>query len=121
MFMRTKVWAVFTGALALGGAAFPATATTWDSYSVGSIQMPDATRNCVFFELVGVSEADPAVPSNPWMAIRATQNGYSQIVAFLLWARAIGTPIGVVTTGAASGGGCSANGPMVGVSSIYAR
>lgn len=105
----------------LGGMSLPANAVTYESYQVGSILMPDATRNCVFFELVGVNQADPVVPSNPWMAIPATQNGYSQIVAFLLWARALGTPISVVTSGAISNGGCASADQVVGVNMIYAR
>lgn len=118
---KCEWWLKGLGALAASVFAVPTFATTWDSYLVGSIEMPDPARNCLFFELTGVAEADPAVPGSAWMAIPATQNGYSQIVAFLLWARSTGTPIGVVTSGAAATGGCSGNGPIVGVNNIYAR
>ena len=107
-------------ALSLVEMSAPVTATTWESYQVGRIQMPDAYRNCIFFQLVGVAEADPSVPGNPWIAVPATENGYSQIVAFLLWARATQTPIGVVTSGVPSTGGCSSASAIVGISNIYA-
>jgi hypothetical protein len=61
---------------------------------------PD-TRECAFFRLIGVSEADPATPGVPWFAVPKTHPGYREIVAILLQARATGAPLQhVATTGA---------------------
>src|SRR5687767_8704333 len=42
---------------------------------VAAFHAPD-TRDCSFFQLVGVSEADPAVPGNPWFAVPKSHMGY---------------------------------------------
>jgi hypothetical protein len=62
------------------------------------------------FTLVGVLTADPIVNQVPWIAIPAEQTGFAQIFAFLLWAKATGTPVNVTTTGALAGGTCTAGG-----------
>jgi hypothetical protein len=57
----------------------------------------------VFFQLSGVSEADPAAP-NVWFAVPKTHAGFKEIVAMLLAARMSGALVSVSTTGAVACG-----------------
>lgn len=58
------------------------------------------TRDCFFFQLTGVSEADPAIPGEAWFAIPQSNAGYKDAVAILMLARATGAPlVHVKTTG----------------------
>lgn len=94
-------------------------ATSWNNQQIGAILPPDS-RDCVMFTMVGVSTVDPIVNSVPWVAIPSSQAGYSLLYSFLLWAKATGTPVNVVTTGALAGGACTAGGNVVGLTQIYA-
>ena len=94
-------------------------ATTWTNQQIAAILPPDS-RNCVMFTLVGVSTADPIVNQVPWIAIPAEQTGFSQVYAFLLWAKASGTLVNVITSGALAGGTCTAGGNVVGLTQVYA-
>ena len=75
--------------------------------TVSVVHSPD-TRECIFFQLDGVAEADPIAPGNPWFAVPKTHNGYKEIVATLLMARATGAPLQQVTTSGALACGHSA-------------
>jgi hypothetical protein len=81
---------------------------------VGVIMPPDH-RDCVFFQLVGVSAPDPSVSSSAWIAVPRSQTGFNEIYAFLLWAKGTGTHITVETNGQAVN---SCSGP-VGVWQVY--
>jgi len=72
------------------------------------------------FTMLGVSTADPLVNNVPWVAIPSNQTGYSLLYSFLFWAKATGTPINVVTTGAVAGGTRTSGGNVVGLTQIYA-
>jgi hypothetical protein len=72
-------------------------------------------RDCVFFTLEGVAEADSINPSSSWFAIPGTQTDYAQIYALLLSAKMAGSSVNVITTGSAAGGACS---PYAGVSVV---
>jgi hypothetical protein len=100
-------------------AAENAGATTWNNQQIAAILPPDS-RNCVMFTMVGVSTADPVVNQVPWIGIPAEQTGFSQIYAFLLWAKATGTAVNVTTSGALAGGTCTAGGNVVGLTQVYA-
>ena len=82
--------------------------------AVGVIMPPDS-RDCVFFQLVGVSEPDPAVPGIPWIAVPRTQLGFKEICALLLWAKGSGQLVTVETSSTAQ----SACAGAVGVWQIY--
>src|SRR5688500_2431456 len=83
-----------------------AEAVHWPGRQVGRILAPD-TRDCVFFELVGVTEADAAVPTGgSWFAMPRGALGFKEIYSLLLLAKATGIPMTVETTGAAVGGLC---------------
>ncbi len=88
---------------AVAAVAFALPLTAWprwhENKSVRSIGSPDS-RQCIFFQLTGVSEADPVNPNNPWFAVAKTHGGYKEIVAMLMMAKATGIPISVGTTGA---------------------
>jgi hypothetical protein len=96
-----------------------ANAVTWPSRQIGRLLMPDSARDCVFFELVGVSQPDPAVPGTALIAVPKTQNGFKEIYALLLWAKATESVLTVETTGQPAGGGCSSLGNVVGLHQIY--
>jgi len=59
-------------------------------------------RNCFFFQLDGVSEADPVKPNNPWFAVPFSKVSANNVMSILMAAKASETPIKVSTTGAAS-------------------
>jgi hypothetical protein len=82
--------------------------------SVGVIMPPDY-RDCVFFQLVGVSVPDPGVSTSPWIAIPRSQVGFKEIYALLLWAKGSGTNITVETSGEA----VASCGGAVGVWQVY--
>lgn len=56
------------------------------------------SRACFFFQLNGVSEADPVVPGDYWFAIPQSNAGYKDAVAILMLARATGMPLAHVKT-----------------------
>jgi hypothetical protein len=68
--------------------------------SVSVVYSPDE-RECIFFTLDGVTQADASVmQNNEWFAVPKTHAGYKEIAAMLLMARATGTPLQhVLTTG----------------------
>jgi hypothetical protein len=88
--------------------AFDAGAATYTGVAVTILQSPTPTQDCIYFQLAGVSQADPVAPSNPWFAVPSTQNGASGIYAALLSARVAGAPISVTTSGNLAGGSCGA-------------
>lgn len=100
------------------GLCVPAFASQHEDRQVSQVLMPDH-RDCVFFNRVGVSEASPAIPGNPWIAIHRSHQGFREIFAFLLWAKGSGTPVAVTTTGSVSTG-CNASENIVGLMQIYA-
>jgi len=68
------------------------------SKSIGALMGPDDTRDCTFFTLQGVSQADPNVASE-WFAIPRIHQGFKEITALLLAAKVSGIPINVTTNG----------------------
>jgi hypothetical protein len=67
--------------------------------AVEYIQSTSILQDCLYFTLTGVTEADPATPSNPYFAIPRSQYGAKDAYAMLLTARAAGARIRVTTTG----------------------
>ena len=96
-------------------------AEVWDHALLSTVELPDASHNCIFFKLQNVPQADGAFPNNPWMAIPATQVGFAQMYDVLVRQKSGGRfTLGVVTSGAAAPGCASANfSEIVGVTYIY--
>jgi hypothetical protein len=77
----------------------PLLASVHVNKEVAIVHSPDA-RECVFFQLSGVNEADPVIPGNPWFAVAKSHTGYKEIFAALLIARTTGrTLVHVATNG----------------------
>lgn len=77
-----------------------ATAAVHINKEVAVVHSPD-TRECVFFQLSGVTEADPSTPGVPWFAVPKTHVGYKEVFATLMLARATGRPLNHVATSGA--------------------
>ena len=73
------------------------------------IQPPQWNSDCLFFKLVGVSEADPILTGNPWFAVPRAHPGFQETFAILLAAQKAGTTVWVRTTGQIAGGACAQN------------
>ena len=58
----------------------------------------DAVSACIFFRLVGVNEANPAVPNDVYFAIDMTKPNAKEMYASILSARASGNPVYRVLT-----------------------
>lgn len=57
-----------------------------------------ADSSCIFFQLSGVTEANPAVPSGVWFGIDKNQGNAKEMYALLLSARISGTSLARVLT-----------------------
>jgi hypothetical protein len=57
-----------------------------------------ADSPCIFFQLTGVTEANPAVPSGVWFGIDKNQGNAKEMYALLLSARLSGTSLARVLT-----------------------
>lgn len=115
--MNIKLNALLVSIAVMMLLGFRAEAATWAGAPVSILELPDPGHNCIFFTLTNVSEADPAFPGNPWMAIPASQIGFQQMYELLLRVKLGGGAIGVVTSGAAAPG-CTpldSSRPIVGV------
>lgn len=59
-----------------------------------------ADSSCIFFQLTGVAQANPAVPNSVWFGIDKNQGNAKEMYALLLGSRISGTPlIRVLTNG----------------------
>jgi hypothetical protein len=58
----------------------------------------DAVNSCTFFRLVGVNEANPAVPNDVYFAIDMTKANAKEMYASILGARLSGSPVYRVLT-----------------------
>jgi hypothetical protein len=96
MRMSIKVWTTLL--LAIGSSV--AGAVDYSNSQL-SILRPGGDRPCTLFQLVGVTQADPAAPY-VWFAVPDTLPDYSALVAGLFLAKATGSGIDVSTTGAVS-------------------
>jgi hypothetical protein len=94
-----------------------ATAMTQHAYKlITTIEPPQATTDCLYFQLAGVGEADPLTPNNPWFAMPRSHPGFREIYAMILMTKATGMEVVVRTTGSLAGGAC---GNYVGVHEVY--
>jgi hypothetical protein len=82
--------------------------TSHISKTIAEVQPPQAGKDCVYFRLNGVTEADPILPNNPYFALPRTHVGFKEIYAMMLAAYLGGTSVSAQTTGAAAGGDCGA-------------
>jgi hypothetical protein len=106
--LRTRIIWVAAASLAVN-ALLTDVAMSGQNYTatIAALQPPSSYQDCVFFTLVGIPQADPIVPNNPWFALSRTQIGYTEMYAALLAAKLSGSTLNVVTTGAVGGGGCT--------------
>ena len=59
-----------------------------------------ADSNCIFFQLSGVTEANPVKPNGAWFAIERNQGNAKEMYALLLSVRLSGNTLArVLTTG----------------------
>lgn len=100
--MRFKQLIAFAATLA-GVAALPASAGTNRGNQHVAVTQIDV-RPCLFFQLQGVSEADPVVPSAPWFAISTSNPNYQTLASKLLSAKLSNQPLNVQTDGSTSCG-----------------
>lgn len=105
------------GAMLLVLISLPVDATTWSGRQIGRVFMPD-DRDCIFFTLAGDPVLEPSVANTPWLAVPRSQNGFREIYAFLLWAKATGTSVDVYTSGIASDASCNTHGTIAGLAQI---
>lgn len=89
--------------------------TSYNNITITLVQSPTPGGDCLYFELSGITQADPIVPNNAWFAIPSSQNGYNGIYAMVIAAKLAAAPISVTTTGALAGGTC---GPFAGIDHI---
>ena len=66
--------------------------------TVTTVHSPD-WRPCTFFQLDGVTQADPVAPNNPWFAVQTTYIGHDVIVSILLTALTTNKEVHVETSG----------------------
>ena len=100
--MRLKKFIAVAAALA-GVAALPAlAATSRNNQHVGVTQVD--VRPCFFFQLQGVSEADPVNPGSIWFALPTSNPNYQILASTLLSAKLTNQPINVQTDGSTSCG-----------------
>ena len=118
----SRYFSAYSRQLRVSGAVL--LATCWFTGPVRATQNYTATVNqvqwsfldsCLFFSLVGVTQADPINPNSPWFAVVPTQTGFSQVYAMLLSGKLAGSTIYVVTTGSAAGSTC---GSYAGVAAV---
>ena len=115
---KTKILQVWIWTCLMTSVNFAFASSTWVGKQVGRISAPD-WRNCLYFELVGVPEADASIPGASWFAVDKGQPGYTEIYSMLLWAKATGAAVSVVTTTGPAQGNCSASGNFIGVVNVY--
>lgn len=94
---RRVVCVLVAGAVAVMTA--PANGASHLDKSVTVIQSVEYSWLCSFFQLEGVSEADPAVPGNAWFALPQDHPGYDELVAMIISAQAGDGKVDVFTDG----------------------
>lgn len=103
MKVKEKAMKMHTSAMSLAlllglvAASADATMVPFFDKTVSDLQA-DSYNPCIFFKLSGVTEANPAVPNDPWFAIDNTQSNAKELYAILLSARLADRPIARVLT-----------------------
>ena len=69
-----------------------------DQKSVSTVQASTNT-DCIYFQLEGVSQADPVVPNEPWFTVSAANPAKDSILSLALAAYASGSTVRVSTSG----------------------
>lgn len=72
---------------------------SWENKTVSMLSSTYDGADCIYFTLVGVSEADPIKPGDPTFAIPRSQFGSKDGYAMLLVAKTSGQPVRVLTRG----------------------
>ncbi len=98
--MRNYVVLVAVALMSTPGASW-ASEHAWKAVAI--VHSPDS-RDCVFFQLVGVSEADQVAPGNPWFAVPKSHLGFKEIFSMLITARVTGQSVYVSTESSLSCG-----------------
>jgi hypothetical protein len=95
-----KIRGLITAAVVAMCCANTASADSHYNKTISLLEVP-AGGDCYFFQLAGVSQADPVVPNSPWFAISKTSPSSSsskELYAILLAARLQGTTLNRVLT-----------------------
>jgi hypothetical protein len=71
---------------------------------IAALISPGATSQCALFKLLGVAQADPVVPGQPWFALPMSNVGFHEQFAVLLTAAFNNHAIFLQTTGQATCG-----------------
>jgi hypothetical protein len=79
-------------------ASWSAIAEEHSDKKIGTIRSPDG-RPCILFQLIGVSQADPAIPEVPWFAIRQNNPGYKEMLSMIMSAKLTDKLVSVSTSG----------------------
>ncbi len=94
--MRRKFQLALTLASVFAGTSATWAATNWTA-PVTWLESETSAQDCIYFELSGVSTADPATPNNPWFAISRGQFGAADALATLLVAKTAGLSVNITT------------------------
>ena len=98
---------IYLMALAASLGAPCTAATSRSNQSIQDIQAD--SRPCLFFNLAGVSEADPAVPAQIWFTIPTSNANYQTQASIILSSKVAGKPLRVQTDGTVSCGYATAS------------
>jgi hypothetical protein len=79
-------------------ASMPLAATDHYGKLVGQLFGPDY-RDCFFFTLQGVGQADPVTPGNHWFAVPSSHLGFKELFSLIMSQRLAGQTVNVTTTG----------------------
>ncbi|MEG3126133.1 hypothetical protein [Sphingomonas sp. GB1N7] len=94
----------FVAAVALAGIGVaPASANTYRSNQHVNWTQIDS-RPCLFFNLRGVSEADPVLPGEEWFAVPTSNPNYTTFASIILSAKLSNQPVSISTDGTISCG-----------------
>jgi len=84
--------------------AYSLAATDHSDKKVAIIHSGD-TRDCYFFKLEGVTEADPVASNNDWFAVPFDKPSAKNVIGILMAAKASNTAVTAKTTGQLACGG----------------
>lgn len=79
-------------------ASYSVMAEDYSDKKVGIVRSPDG-RPCTLFQLIGVNQADPAIPEAPWFAIRQNNPGYKEMLSMIMSAKLTYRLVSVSTSG----------------------
>lgn len=116
--MRSRILVIASIGMALMVNEGLAAQGVFGNTQIASLFPGDLGRDCIFFTLNGVADAQSAsAPGAPWFALAKTHPNFKEQYALILAAKMTGATIGVVTTG----NGVSACSGHAEVNYVYAQ